>query len=80
MTTRTATAVVVRLVTTTTDGEQNTRFYGPFLPHVGSATTYFISVLENELRESGRFADWDTYIENVFIGDGESDAQVVARS
>lgn len=79
MTTRTATAVVVRLVTTSLDGEQKTSFYGPFLPHVGSATTTFIARLEEQLEESGRYKDWDTYVEDVFIGPDESDAQVTPK-
>ena len=39
MTTRTATAVIVRAVMLTNEGDERAVYYGPFLPHVGSATT-----------------------------------------
>ncbi|MBD8207359.1 MULTISPECIES: hypothetical protein [unclassified Microbacterium] len=61
---------------TTVDGEDVTRLYGPFLPHVGSATTSFVDDLENELAESGRYVSWDTSIEHLFIGVGESDCEI----
>ena len=38
MVSRTATAVIVTASTVDTEGVELTRYYGPFLPHVGSAT------------------------------------------
>ncbi len=78
MATRTATAVIVKASLLTLDAEERTVFYGPFLPHVGSATTHFVNTLERELEDSGRYKAWDTSIESVFIGDDESDCAVVA--
>jgi len=78
MTTRTATAVIVTATTVNLDGETQTRYYGPFLPHVGSATTSFIGELEHELEASGRYRDWKTSIEDVFIAEDESDCAVIA--
>ena len=54
MTTRTGTAVIVRAVTITANGDERATNYGPFLPHVGSATTSFADALEYELEQSGR--------------------------
>ncbi|CAN7527687.1 hypothetical protein LJR044_003753 [Microbacterium foliorum] len=76
MVSRTATAVIVKASTVDTEGVELTRHYGPFLPHVGSATTWFLENLENELRDSGRFQSWDLSIEDVFIGVDESDCEV----
>lgn len=78
MTTRTATAVIVKATTTTLSGEERSIYYGPFLPHVGSATTTFADELEHELAESGRYKDWNVSIESVFIGEDESDCAVRA--
>lgn len=78
MTTRTATAVVVKASKLTHDGDEVTTYYGPFLPHVGSATTSFLGQLENELAESGRYKHWETSVESVFIGDDESDCAIHA--
>ncbi|WP_425839912.1 hypothetical protein [Microbacterium sp. PA5] len=78
MTVRTSTAVIVKATTHSHDGETATTYYGPFLPHVGSATTSFIAKLEHELEESGRYRDWDTSIETVFIAGDESDCEVRA--
>ena len=78
MTTRTGTAVIVRAVTVTPNGEERATNYGPFLPHVGSATTSFADTLEYELEQSGRYTSWDVSIETVFIGDDESDCAVRA--
>ena len=78
MTTRTATSVVVKVDLVPVDGENRTVYYGPFLPHVGSATTTFLDRLEYDLEQSGRYASWDTSIESVFIGDDESDCAVRA--
>lgn len=78
MTTRTATSVIVKAATVTTNGEERTIYYGPFLPHVGSATTTFADKLEYQLEQSGRYASWDVSIESVFIGDDESDCAVRA--
>lgn len=78
MTTRTSTAVVVKATTVKHDGSERTVYYGPFLPHVGHATTSFEARLLNELEESGLYKQWDTSIETVFIGDDESDCAVRA--
>lgn len=78
MTSRTATAVVVKASKLTHDGEEITTYYGPFLPHVGSATTSFLDQLERELEESGRYKHWETTVESVFIADDESDCAVRA--
>lgn len=78
MTIRTATSVVVKATTVKSDGEERTTYYGPFLPHAGSATTTFADRLENELDQSGRYTSWDVSIESVFIGDDESDCAVQA--
>lgn len=78
MPTRTATAVIVKATMLTVDGDERTVHYGPFLPHVGSATTSFIARLEHELEESGRYRYWETSIESIFIGADESDCAVVA--
>lgn len=78
MPTRTATAVIVKVEAVKLDGEERTIYYGPFLPHVGSATTSFLDTLEREFEESGRYARWETSIESVFIGDDESDCAVRA--
>ena len=53
MTTRTATAVIVRAVMLTHEGDERAVYNGPFLPHVGSATTSFTSMLERELEVVG---------------------------
>ena len=76
MTRRRGSAVIVKATTTNRDGEVRTTHYGPFLPHVGSATTSFIDKLEHELVESGCFESWEMLIETVFIGDDESDCEV----
>ena len=78
MATRTATSVIVKAATVTTNGEERTTYYGPFLPHVGSATTRFADQLEDELERSGRYKSWDVSIESVFIGNDESDCAVQA--
>lgn len=78
MTTRTATAVIVKATTVNLDDEERTVYYGPFLPHVGSATTGFVDELLNELEQSGRYKSWDASIEDLFIGEGESDCEVRA--
>ncbi len=80
MTTRTDTAIIIKSVTTTLDDEERTTYYGPFLPHSGSATTRFIGRLEAELEESARYKDWQTSVEDVFIGSGESDCAVLATA
>jgi hypothetical protein len=78
MTTRTATAVIVKATMLTNEGDERTRYYGPFLPHVGGATTSFVAGLEQELEDSGRYKHWETSIESVFIADGESDCEIRA--
>lgn len=42
MTTRTSSSVIVKATMNGHDGKERTRYYGPFLPHVGSATTTFL--------------------------------------
>ncbi|RLK49330.1 hypothetical protein C7474_1473 [Microbacterium telephonicum] len=76
MTTRTATAVIIRAVLLSNEGVKSEAHYGPFLPHVGSATTTFIDKLERELEASGRYQHWDISVEKVFIADGESDCEL----
>ena len=78
MTTRTATAVIVKANMLTNDGDERTFYYGPFLPHVGGATMSFVAELEQELEESGRYKHWETSIEDVFIAEGESDCEIRA--
>lgn len=78
MTTRTSTAVIVKATTLNHDGDERTTYYGPFLPHIGSATTSFVRTLEQALEESGLYKHWDTSIESVFIADGESDCEIRA--
>lgn len=78
MTTRTGTAVIVKASTLNHDGAERTIYYGPFLPHVGSATTSFIQQLEAELEESGRYKHWDVEVETLFIAEGESDCEIRA--
>lgn len=78
MPTRTATAVIVKATTFNHEGIEWVTYYGPFLPHVGSATTSFIDNLERELEESGRYKHWETSVESVFIGEDESDCAVNA--
>lgn len=78
MTNRTSSSVIVKATTTNHDGAERTIYYGPFLPHVGSATTSFTHELEEELEASGLYQDWDVSIESVFIGPDESDCEVRA--
>jgi hypothetical protein len=64
--------VVLRAVEVTASGESKIAFYGPFLPHVGSAPQR----VRDRLYEDAYARDCraiDVYIEDVFIGDGESD-------
>lgn len=76
MSTRTGTAVIVVASKTLVDGEKRTTYYGPFLPHVGSATTTFLETIERELEESGRYSDFSLAVESLFIGEDESDCKV----
>lgn len=78
MTSRRATAVIVKATTLNHDGDERTTYYGPFLPHVGSATRSFVANLEHELGESGRYKRWETFIEDVFIAEDESDCAIQA--
>lgn len=73
---RTATSVIVRVDVVTNEGEARTAYYGPFLPHVGSATTFFESKIRAEAEESGRYRSVETDIFDVFIGADESDCRV----
>lgn len=70
-------AVVVRYVRETAT-ERRTTYYGPFLPHAGSAVSSLIARLDYDASESGRFTYWEAFVESVFIGPVESDATVVA--
>lgn len=79
MTARTGTAVIVVAHKTLKTGEERTTYYGPFLPHVGSATTWFLRRVENELDESGLYENFVLTIENLFIGDDESDCAVMPK-
>lgn len=78
MTQRTATSVVLKVDTTTHAGETRTRYYGPFLPHVGGAATTAETEILNELEASGLYASWGSSFEDVFIGPDESDCEVRA--
>jgi hypothetical protein len=78
MTERYNRSVVIRLVGTTKTGDQETVFFGPFLPHVGSRCTSFESTLRREEEISGRWRNFETFIEDVFIGADESDAVILA--
>lgn len=78
MNTRTSTAVIVVAKKYTKDGPTQTSYYGPFLPHVGAATTTFISQLEREIEASGRYESWETSVQDVFIGEDESDCCIQA--
>lgn len=77
MTTRTSTAVIVVANTTLNNGDKRTTYYGPFLPHAGSATNWFLQRIENELNESGRYKDFELAVETLFIGEDESDCAIV---
>ncbi|EPD83014.1 hypothetical protein HMPREF1529_03075 [Microbacterium sp. oral taxon 186 str. F0373] len=78
MTTRTATSVIVRVTTTDKTGAERTTNYGPFLPHVGSATTSFEQQIAYELEATGKYLHVDTSIEDVYIGADESDCALRA--
>ena len=73
--TRRGRSVVLRVVEVTASGETKTTFYGPFLPHVGSATLRTRDRLYDEAYTRD-CQEIDIYIEDVFIGDDESDATV----
>ena len=74
--TRSSSSVVVRVDLERVDGTQSTVYYGPFLPHVGGATTRFADSIERELAESDKYRKYEVSIETVFIGEGESDCIV----
>jgi hypothetical protein len=78
MTKRQGIAVIVAAKKLSHNGEETTTYYGPFLPHVGSATTSFVEELERELTESDRYKHHEISVEDVFIGEGESDCRVQA--
>jgi hypothetical protein len=79
--TRTARSVIVRCITEANDGSSTEVFYGPFMPHRGSAVQTLIDNLmrEHEERqergEVGRLTYRFCYIKDVFIGSGESDLE-----
>lgn len=76
MTTRTSTAVIVVANTTLNTGEERTTYYGPFLPHAGSSTKWFMQRLESELEESGLYKHFELDIETLFMGEDESDCAI----
>lgn len=78
MTVRHATAVIVKVTTLKRDGSERTLYYGPFLPHAGSATTSFMRTIRAELAESGRYESWDVSAEDVYLAAGESDCAIQA--
>jgi hypothetical protein len=68
--------VVLRAVEVTASGKSLTAFYGPFLPHVGSASQR----VRDRLYEEAYARDCrsiDIYVEDVFVGDNESDCAVI---
>jgi hypothetical protein len=75
--TRTATCVVVRHVVIEADGQERITYYGPFLPHVGSAVDAVIAAIDAEAERRGA-RTWESVVEEVFIGLDESDCKVVA--
>lgn len=79
MTTRTSVAVVIRHDRALTDGTETTAYYGPFLPHVGSACTRTLADLAAEDEDNPDVATSVSEVLTVFIAEGESDAVVVAR-
>ena len=70
---RQAKCVVVRMVEETVDGDTRTSFYGPFMPHAGSATERVTDSLYQSAVGRGSVPRF--YLENVFIGEGESDLE-----
>jgi len=75
---RTSVAVVVRVVRDWADGDVRTTYYGPFLPHAGSAVDQLIANVMRSGRDNPEVLNVDCYVETVYIGEGESDAAVVA--
>jgi len=71
--TRTARSAVVRMVEITDDGDTRTSYYGPFMPHAGGAVNRVIDALY--AAALGRGSDVSFYVEDVFIGPGESDLE-----
>lgn len=78
MTKRQGTAVIVVATKINHEGEESKTHYGPFLPHIGSATTRFMETLDRELKESGRYQHHELAVESLFIGEDESDCAVTA--
>lgn len=78
-TARTARSVIVRVDVVTNEGQRRSRYYGPFLPHVGSATTSFEQRIKDEAWESGLYRDVEVDVFDVFIGDDESDCRVISK-
>lgn len=79
-TTRAGVAVVIRHVRALDGdyGNRTTTFYGPFLPHAGSAVTSMLWQLDQEGEADARTTYHESFVEQVFIGEGESDAAIVA--
>jgi hypothetical protein len=77
--TRTSVAVVIRATYEYRDGGGPVDFFfGPLLPHRGSATHDVVSRLYQEAEANPRVVSIDCSVEDVFIGQDESDAAVVA--
>lgn len=68
--------MIVKVAKRPKDGPERMSYYGPFLPHVGSATTSFVDRLGHELAEYGRYEQWEVSVESVFIGESESDCAI----
>lgn len=79
MTARTVTAVIVKVNTTDVNGDRQTTYYGPFLSHASASLEWFMSELPIELGDSGRYQGWSMSVEDVLIGDTESDCIVQPR-
>lgn len=78
MNTRTGTAVVIHHTRRYIDGRTTGTLYGPFLPHAGSAVTTMLWQLDQEGEDDPRCEDHASTVQTVFIGEGESDAALVA--
>jgi hypothetical protein len=83
VTERRGVAVVIRHVRhLTADADRDdveTTFYGPFLPHAGSAVDRQIETLRWEDEERADVDHSESYVETTFLADGESDAVLIAR-
>lgn len=78
MTERTSVAVVVIAARDFASGETRTTLYGPFLPHAGSAVDQLIADVYSAGRENPEVLNVECRVQSVYIGEGESDAAVMA--